>query len=530
MLEYVGLLLLLFVVYRLLRLIPRYRKYQALKVIPGPDCGFWLGQLPTIRKEPFMAPHKIWWKEIGYDAPIMRYSSALGQNMIAVFDPEIIKEILTAPASKNDCRFFKPIFFLPTILGQGLVTLEGEEWMKHRRLITPAFSVSYLKDALNACVPEKVMTFLKHWIDAGVGQEIDVATHLSALTLDVIGDAGFSYDCNGLSGIEAWAESAKQHKESGEETAPPELTDPLITSMTALMKPDFFRMCLYLSGFGKLDGLLNPKTIRVKNALNEAVDGIVTNARQGALQNGAQNGKSKTKSLIHLLLNAKDPDTSDPSKPGLSDMELRDELKTFLLAGHETTSTWMYWAMFAMAKYPDAQEKLYQDVMAHAPKDLADPITLEQAESMEYLSDFLLEVLRLFPPVGMMVRLNRSDEKFAGYTIPKNTSFVIPVHLLHRNPKHWTDPETFSPERWVESKASTGIDTRGFTFLPFGAGGHNCIGYKFATYEAKLILAHMVRALRVETAPSQRETQHTFTTIITMKAKPGLKVAVKPRK
>ena len=114
--------------------------------------------------------------------------------------------------------------------------------------------------------------------------------------------------------------------------------------------------------------------------------------------------------------------------------------------------------------------------------------------------------------------------------MPKNTQFAIMTHLLHRNPKYWTDPDTFSPERWLKEEKLVGMDTRGFTFLPFGAGGHNCIGYKFATYEAKLIMAHMIRALRVEIAPSQRDVEHTFTTIITMKAKPTLKVVVKPRK
>lgn len=153
---------------------------------------------------------------------------------------------------------------------------------------------------------------------------------------------------------------------------------------------------------------------------------------------------------------------------------------------------------------------------------------------MEYLHAFLQECLRLFPPVGMMMRLNRYEEHFAGYKVPAGTNLVIPVHLLHRHPKYWgPDAEAFQPERWLVDKngsggvASGGIDTKGFTFLPFSAGGHNCIGYKFATMEAKLIMAHMVRALRVEIAPSQRDVEHTFTTLITMNTKPGFMVVVK---
>lgn len=534
-LQYAGLLLLSLVVYRVLKLIPRYLNYRALKKIPGPECGFWLGKLPEIRKEAFMAPHKIWWKEVGYDAPLLRYSSVMGANMLAVFDPDIIKDILTAPASKDDARFYKSFFFLPAIVGKGMVTTEGEEWMRHRRTIQPAFSVSVLKAALEACVPEKVTRFLQYWIDAGEGQEIDVGLHLSALTLDVIGDAGFSYNCEGLSDIETWAEAAKQHQESSEETAPPELTDPLITSMTAFLKPDFTRMLFYVTGMGALDTMLNPKTRRMRTALNETVDGIIASAKkeqQLQPQNGTTNGSSspKAKSLLQLLLNAKDPETKNAKNPGLTDLELRDEVKTFLLAGHETTSTWCYWALFALAKFPDVQEKLYQDVTGKAPNDIATQISLEEVESMKYLGAFLQEVLRLYPPVGMIGRLNRYEEKVAGYTIPKDTNLVVLTHLLHRHPNYWTDPETFSPERWLNGETASGMDTRNFTFLPFGAGGHNCIGYKFATIEAKLIMAHLVRALRVEIAPSQRDVKHEFTTIITMKAKPGLKIVIKPRK
>ena len=536
----VGVVVLLFLAYFLKKIFPRYLKYRALKVIPGPECGFWIGQFLTVFREPFLQPHKIWWKEIvGYDAPVMRYSKFLGDNMIVVLDPEIIKDILMAPVTKNNARFYKPYVKGPltAIIGNGLVTLEGEEWMQHRRLIQPAFSLSFLKDALGECVPEKVAAFLQYWIDAGSDHEIDVSLHLSALTLDVIGEAGFSYNCNGLADMKSWAAEAvkMQEKVKGGESTSPQLSDPLITSMNALLTPDIRRLILYILGLGKLDPIFNTKTIRVQSAMNNTIDNIIAMAKQKQQQQsntGESSGKvESTKSLLALLLqNEQDSDSTggDSKKPAvLSDLELRDEIKTFLFAGHETTSTWCTWAMFALAKYPDVQEKLYQDVMLHAPKDIIDNISLDQVDSMEYLAVFLQEVLRLYPPVGLTLRNNRYEEKIAGYTIPKDTTLCVPVHLMHRHPKYWEDPELFSPERWMKCG---GMDNRGFTFLPFGAGGHNCIGYRFATYEAKLIMAHMVRALRIEIAPSQRDVEHTFTSSVTMKAKPGLKVVVKPRK
>jgi cytochrome P450 len=522
-------LALCFALYWVFKLILRFFKWRDLKVIPGPECGFWLGCLPEIRRDPFMAPHKRWLAKFGYDVPFIRYSMVMGWNSLLVLDKEIIKEILMAPAAKDDCRFRKPVFFLPAILGNGLVTLEGEEWAKHRRIIHPAFSLSFLKDALSVSVPPKVQKFVQCWLAAGDGQEIDLGSHLSALTLDVIGDAGFSYDTSGLKDIEAWSRAAARANLHGDKDASksPELTDPLIVSMMALLTPDLPRLLLMIFGLGYLDVLVNPKTVKVKAALNLTVESIISNAKQRHGKTGDE--LSSKKSLLHLLLKANDAEGT--GKNALTDQDLKDELKTFLLAGHETTSTWCYWALYAMAKHPDVQDKLFEDVT----KNLQDPdsatVSLEEVEKMEYLSGFLNEVLRLFPPVGMMIRQNCFEETLAGFKIPKGTHLVIPTHLLHRNPNFWTEPETFKPERWVDkdSNGAGGIDTRGFTFLPFGAGGHNCIGYKFATLEAKLIIAHMSRTLRVEIAPSQRNVEHTFTSTITMKAKPGLKVVVKPR-
>ena len=156
-------------------------------------------------------------------------------------------------------------------------------------------------------------------------------------------------------------------------------------------------------------------------------------------------------------------------------------------------------------------------------------ITLEQVETMDYLAAFLQEVLRLYSPVGLTFRLNRYPEKLGGYTIPEGTALCVPIHLMHRHPKYWEDPESFLPERWIHSPVA-GMDNRAFTFLPFGAGGHGCIGYRFATYEAKLIVAHIVRALKVEVAPSQRDIDHVLAPLIVTRTTPRLKVVVKPRK
>jgi cytochrome P450 len=186
----------------------------------------------------------------------------------------------------------------------------------------------------------------------------------------------------------------------------------------------------------------------------------------------------------------------------------------------------LYWAFFALAKNPDVQDRLYQDIKEHAAG--ADPIGVQHIAKMAYLQAFLQEVLRLYPPVGLIARANASSEEFAGFTIPAGTRLVVPIHLLHRHPLYWDDPETFQPERWI-NVSDAEQERRRFAFLPFSTGGRNCIGHRFATLEAQLILAPIVRTFLIRIAPSQRDTNHTFTTFITMKTKPGLKIVVQDR-
>ena len=470
-----------------------------------------------------MEPHRRWLKElVGNDAPVVRYSTLLGRTQILVLDHEIVEEILTAPAGKDTARFQKPFFFLPEIIGKGLVTLEGEEWVKQRRIIQPSFSVAYLKESLETSVPGRVEKFVDLWKKAGEKREIDVASHLSALTLDVIGETGFSHDFQGLKDIEEWANVNSEK---------PELSDPLILAMTNLLKPSLLRVFLYVIGLQDLDGIANPVTKKAKTEVNRTVDNILRFAKEKLTANDGTSSSKRSKSVLQLLFNARDAESTS-GKAALTDEELRDEIKTMILAGHETTSTWCHWALYALSKWPDVQEKLYQEVTKVAPTS-TDRITIEDVEKMDYLNAFLNETLRLFPPVGMLIRQNQYNERIAGHEIPPETMLVIPIHLIHRHPKYWKQPDEFVPERWLNdekvSKGGGGLETFRFTFLPFGAGGHACIGYRFAQLEAKLIMANIVRSLRVEIAPSQRDVEHTFTTIVTMKSKPPLKIVVKSR-
>jgi cytochrome P450 len=177
----------------------------------GPKRGYFLwGEFLTTRKEPFAQPSTRWWKQAGYDVPMLHYTHVMGASYLLILDKHIAKEILTAPAGKNDYRFGRDGRFLANKIGEGWVSLQGAQWMRHRQIIQPAFQTNAMKEALTASVPPLVSRFVEYWSMAidnkeGAPREINLASHLSALTLDVIGQVAFSHEFQAIGGVKQWA-------------------------------------------------------------------------------------------------------------------------------------------------------------------------------------------------------------------------------------------------------------------------------------------------------------------------------------
>jgi cytochrome P450 len=494
----------------------------------GPTGGFFVGQFRTIRKEPYMQPHQRWVKEIaGWDAPFLFYTLMFGQPSVLVLDKEIVREILTAPYGKQPLRFVKKIRFLQNILGEGLVTLQGQDWMRHRSIIQPAFFTQALKDTLTKVVPPMTKQLVEHWRLVGEGREIDVASHLSSLTLDVIGRAAFSHEFDALKSVERWAQASGEDQECDTLA---DLDDPLIRAFTGVFAFNWIGTIAFALNQPWISRNFNRRTIDGRKALDAGVDAVIDNAKKQQVDSSSSNGITNTKSLLQIMMEAHDDDPA--SKKWLTDFELRDEAKTFIFAGHETTQTWCYHAIYSLCQFHDIQEKVYQDVSKHVKKD--EEITLECVENMDYFNAFLQEVLRMYPPIGAFPRASTQMESFGTkYRIWPKTRLLISVYLLHHHPKYWKDPETFLPERWLfksdEERERFMSDIR-FAFIPFSAGGRNCIGQRFATIEAKLILAELIRSFVFKVASSQSDVKFTLTSFVALKTKPRLKVIVKERK
>ena len=317
-------------------------------------------------------------------------------------------------------------------------------------------NVGFLKEAIKKSANAQVDRLIAAWNkkltrDNDTEQHtIDVASHMSAVTLDIMGDVAFSHDFGATNGINSWAESDRVDVDKATTNM-----DPLIQSMHASMK-DLTFLTIFLSIFNLswLEPYINPKAARTRKLFNDAVDAVICKARQDMIMTKGDNttdpvrfnGTSslfptdRTKSLLQLLVDA----TTDDHTLKLSDIELRDEVKTFILAGHETTSTCCYWALYALAKYPDVQQKVLEYVVQHS-STATDHISIDVIDNMEYLGVFMKEVLRLYSPTGLVFRFTTQDEMWHGYTIPSGTRVILQIHLLNRHPDHFTKPEDFIP-------------------------------------------------------------------------------------
>ena len=370
-----------------------------LRRAPGPPSkSFLLGYIFTILKEPFLQPHKAWWKQAllnSKEVPFLAYSTLFGRYALTVLDCSIVQHILTQPASRDPVRYPKKYLLLRETIGDGLVTLEGSVWSRHRRIIQPSFHAGFVNESLEAAVPALTAQLIGAWSKATASREIDVASHLSALTLDVIGVTAFSHEFRALHSLDEWVTNSEQ-------LDVPALKDAVITSLLDSLNVTPLVVFLTVLRIPWLEKYMSIKSWRTRQALNDAVDNVIRQARTKKEKHvGSEesyNDANGQRSLLQLLFDATDTESKQP----LNDTELRDEVKTFIVAGHETTSTWCYWALYALAKYPDVQLKVYNDIANHAAG--RETLELKTTDHMSYFAAFLNEVLRMFPPVGMIVR------------------------------------------------------------------------------------------------------------------------------
>ena len=363
-----------------------------------------------------------------------------------VYHPDYVTRVLV-DRQKNYLRGWQ-YGFLRRQLGENLVVSDGEYWRRQRRLAQPAFHhrrlVGYGEIMLDA-----VGGMLSPW-RASRGEAIDVAPALSRLALSIAGRTLFSRDI----GHEA--------DEVGRAFAV------LANYLESRLNRPFTNPPPWAPTPGNL------RFKRATRVLHRIVSEIIARRRRESEDCG---------DLLSMLMQARD----EESGASMSDAQLRSEVLTFLIAGHETTATAMTWACYLLASHPSIQQRV-RDEIAEATGDRLPGVA--DLPALTFTRTVIEESLRLYPPVWLLPRQAEEEDEIGGYRIPARSTVVVCQYATHRHPDIWPEPDRFDPDRFSEERRK---EIPNGAFFPFLGGPHLCIGKEFAMMEMRLVLATLLR-------------------------------------
>jgi len=388
-----------------------------------------------------------------------------GVTVFLVSHPELVQEVLV---TKNR-HFVKSLDtrYLRHALGDGLVTSEGETWLRQRRLMQPAFHKARIA-AYTRVMGERTEAMLATWRD---GQQLDLHAAMAELTLDIVARTLFG-------------------AEVGEDT-------PRVGAAIAQLMEGF---AAYLGSPVHLPVWVpTPSHLKRREAVAD-LDRIVYR-----LIEARRRADEPRDDLLQVLLDARD----EGDGRGMTDTQLRDEVITLFSAGHETTAVALTWTMVLLARHPEVEAGLAEEVRAV----LGDrPPTVDDLEALAPVTRTVKEGMRLYPPVWAIGREAKEDVEIGGHRIPRGAQVVMSQWIVHRDRRFHPHPLRFDPDRFLpEGEAAM----HRFAYFPFGGGQRLCIGERFALVEATLILASILQRFRVGLAPD-----HTIRTLASVTLRP----------
>jgi cytochrome P450 len=344
------------------------------------------------------------------------------------------------------------------VVGEGLVTTEGAPWRRLRRLAQPAFHHRRIA-ALTGVMTDAIHAMLARWRGlASAGAPVDITAEFSRLTLNIVGRA--------LLGIDLGGEADRIG------AAVTESLDYLEYRVNTLIPTPAF--------------IPTARNLRARRAIatfdTVVADILAARRREPDRDRG---------DLLSMLMEARDEETGS----GLSDREIRDQVVTFIGAGHETTAIALAWTFFLLAQHREADARLRDEV----DRVLCGRVPMvDDLPRLDYTRRAIEESLRIYPPVYGTVRDVREDDEIGGYRIPARTMVLLVPYVTHRHPEFWPDPERFDPDRFLPEAVAA---RPRFAWYPFLGGPHQCIGQEFAMMEATLAVAMIARAFHIRLAP-----------------------------
>ncbi len=383
------------------------------------------------------------------------------QGLYVFSRPEQAEHVLAT----SQGNYVKPFTYRPLrlMLGDGLLTAEDPLWRRHRRIIQPVFSsrnVALFAAEMDAGAQRAV----QRWNGS---QALELATEMSALTLDVVGRVLFGADL-----IEE-APSLRRALAGGQWLG---LLGAFLPIPAGPASARLVRAAAQRFGAG---------------SVQQQVEGLVARRLRQPCAGGAGAGTTAgdqpdgqgPRDLLGLLAAARDSDGG-----ALSRQEIRDEIATFLVAGHETTAMALTWSLALLSAYPQARRRLEDEVDAVLGDGPADP------DKLPWTTAVISEAMRLYPPAWTLERTALADDNVCGTIVPAGSMVAVQPYLIHRNPAVWPNPAGFDPGRFMPGAP----ERHRYAWLPFGGGKRGCIGAGFARQEAVLVLARLCRHYRLD--------------------------------
>ena len=396
-------------------------------------------------------------------------------------DPDVVRHVLV----ENEKNYTKSRNYigLRWVLGEGLLLSEGEHWRKQRKLAQPAFHRGRLAGFADQ-MSRATRDLLSEWRASETDGAFDIHREMMRLTFRIVGLTLFSSDVEGdardvgeaMDVAMVWA---NDHAES-----------------FIRIPPSF----------------PTPANFRFKKAM-KTLDGLVYRI---IAERRAKPAGERGDDLLGMLMEAVDENTGH----GMTDQQLRDEVLTMVLAGHETTANLLTWTFRLLSEHPDVERRVREEALRVLGPD-RDPV-LDDVKKLEEARLVLEETLRLYPPAWMFERQAVAADRLGGFDIDGGDIIGICPYVMHRHPKHWENPEGFDPARFRPERAAS---RPRYTYLPFGGGPRTCIGNHFAMMEAQILLAMIVRDYRLELDPSHPVV---LDPVITLRPKRGVRVRRRP--
>ena len=415
---------------------------------PGPNAFGLLSRIRKVHHNPLallVEDHKTY-------GPVVTYRR-FDRHMTSFLHPDHVRHVLET----HHTNYRRSVIYdkLRPVLGDGLVTADGPAWQRQRRLMQPAFARDRVASVAPVMLDE--IAQLETRLEGFAGQVVDIAAEMMRLTLRIAGRALFHADVS--SQVETIGRALD----------------------VALGEVD-----------RRIDEIWNwPEWLPVSrnrtfNAAVAELDAIVFDIIRRRRQDPGD-----VDDVLSILMKVRDPETGT----GMSDRQLRDEVLTLLLAGHETTANWLAWTWYLLAEHPDVERRLHGELAQHLSARAPQLSDLPRLSFVRQVAD---ESLRLYPPVWGIDREAIADDVIGGYHVPAGSIVITSQYLIHRNPEFWPNPERFDPDRFTPEQVASRPK---HAFFPFGGGPRQCIGQAFAGLETTLILSSIAQRFRFQLEP-----------------------------